>query len=70
MAELNLRLNEGRLPIEDELLSSKKQKKMIEDLTDKKYFSEATKANEIIKKDMKRLSKNLSKNIINDFLIL
>lgn len=67
MAELNLRLNEGRLPIEDELLSSKKQKKMIEDLTDKKYFSEATKANDIIKKDMRRLSKNLSKNIINDF---
>lgn len=67
MAELNLRLNDGRLPIEDELLSSRKQKKMIEDLTDKKYFSEATKANDIIKKDMRRLSKNLSKNIINDF---
>lgn len=67
MAELNLRLNDGKLPIEDELLSSKKQKKMIEDLTDKKYFSEATKADEIIKRDMKRLSKNLSKNIINDF---
>lgn len=67
MAELNLRLNDGRLPIEDDLLSSKKQKKMIEDLTDKKYFSEATKTDEIIKKDMKRLTKNLSKNIINDF---
>lgn len=67
MAELNLRLNDGKLPIEDELLSSKKQKKMIEDLTDKKYFSEATKSDEIIKKDMKRLTKNLSKNIINDF---
>lgn len=67
MAELNLRLNDGKLPIEDELLSSRKQKKMIEDLTDKKYFSEATKADEIIKKDMKRLTNNLSKNIINDF---
>ena len=54
-------------PIEDELLSYKKQQKMIKDLTDSKYFSEATKANDIIKKDMKRLSKNLSKNIINDF---
>lgn len=67
MAELNLRLNDGRLPIEDELLSYKKQKKMIEDLTDKRYFSEATKANNIIEKDMRRLSKNISKNIINDF---
>lgn len=67
MAELNLRLNEGKLPIEDELLSYKKQKKMIKDLTDNKYFSEATKANDVIKKDMERLSKNLGKNIINDF---
>lgn len=67
MAELNLRLNDGKLPIEDELLSYKKQKKMIEDLTDKRYFSEATKANNIIEKDMRRLSKNISKNIINDF---
>lgn len=67
MAELNLRLNKGKLPIENELLSSKKQKKMIEDLTDNKFFGESTKANDIIKKDMERLSKNLSKNIINDF---
>lgn len=67
MAELNSQLNDGKLPIEDELLSSKKQKKMIEDLTDKKYFGESTKTNKIIKKDMDRLTKNLSKNIINDF---
>lgn len=67
MAELNLYLNEGKLPIEDELLSSKKQKKMIEDLTNKEYFSETTRNNIIIKKDIERLSKNLSKNIINDF---
>ena len=67
MAELNLLLNDGRLPIENELLSSKKQKKMIEDLTDNRYFSEKTKANSIIKNDMTRLSQTLSKNIINDF---
>lgn len=67
MAELNLHLNEGKLPIEDELLSSKKQKKMIEDLTNKEYFSETTRNNNIIKKDIERLSKSLSKNIINDF---
>ena len=67
MAELNLLLNDGRLPIENELLSSKKQKKMIEDLTDNRYFSEKTKSNSIIKNDMARLSQTLSKNIINDF---
>lgn len=68
MAELNLHLNDGKLPIEDELLSSKKQRRMIADLTDEKYFSPTTSQNEIIKKDIKRLSKNLKKNIINDFL--
>lgn len=67
MAGLNDCLNDGRLPIEDELLSSKRQKKMIEDLTDKKYFSKTTQEDDIIKRDMQRLSKNLSKNIINDF---
>lgn len=67
LAELNFHLNEGKLPIEDEFLSSKKQKRMIEDLTNKKYFSETTRDNDIIKKDIERLSKNLSKNIIHDF---
>ena len=67
MAELNNSLNEGELPIDGELLSSSRQKRLIKDLTDNKYISEKTKNHPIIKKDIERLSKIVNKNIINDF---
>lgn len=67
MAALNNSLNDGELPIDRELLSSSRQKRLIRDLTDNKYISKETKEHEVIKRDISRLSKIINKNIINDF---
>lgn len=67
MAVLNDQLNEGELPIDGDLLSSSRQKRLIRDLTDNKYISKETNNHDIIKRDINRLSKIVNKNIINDF---
>ena len=67
MAELNDLLNNGELPIEGEMLSIKRQKKLIQDLTQNQYFKAGDLKNKIISKDIERLNKKIERNIIDDF---
>lgn len=67
MAELNDILNDGELPIEDEMLSIKRQKKLIKDLTQNKYFKSDELKNDVIKRDIRQLNKKIDRNLIEDF---
>lgn len=68
MAFLNKKLNNGMLPIDDELLSSKRQKKLIQDMINNEYFDNTTKKNQIISQDIKELEKIVTKHIVNDVM--
>lgn len=68
MAFLNKKLNNGMLPIDDELLSSKRQKKLIQDMINNEYFDNTTKKNQIISHDIKELEKIVTKHIVNDVM--
>lgn len=66
MASLNDTLNKGELPIDDALLSSKRQKSLIEDMINSKYFDEKTNSDKIISRDIKKLSIIVKRHIIDD----
>lgn len=66
MAFLNKKLNKGMLPIDDELLSSKRQKKLIQDMINGEYFDKDTKDDEIISHDIKELNKIVNRHIVDD----
>lgn len=66
MAALNDSLNNGELPIDDELLSSKRQKSLIKDMINSKYFDEKTNSDVIISRDIKKLDLMVKRHIIDD----
>ena len=65
MAELNKRLNNGVLPIDNAILSSEHQIKLIKSLTSNEYVAKSN--SQIIQEDSKRLKKMVSHNIFEDF---
>lgn len=65
MAELNKRLNKGVLPIDNAILSSEHQIKLIKSLTSNEYVEKSN--SKIIQEDSKRLKKMVNHNIFEDF---
>lgn len=65
MAELNKRLNKGVLPIDNAILSSEHQIKLINSLTSNEYVEKSN--SKIIQEDSKRLKKMVNHNIFEDF---
>ena len=55
MASLNDTLNKGELPVDDDLLSSRRQKQLITDMISNKYFDEKTNTDVLITRDIKKL---------------
>ncbi len=66
MASLNNTLNKGDLPIDDDLLSSRRQKKLITDMISSKYFDDKTNTDTIIKRDISKLRLIVKRHIIDD----
>ena len=66
MAYLNKKLNNGELPVDDELLSSKRQKKLIKDMINNEYFDKATQNDKIIMHDIEELNKIVNQHIVDD----
>lgn len=66
MAELNKKLNNGALPIDNALLSSEHQINLIKSLTSNDYVKKS--ASSIIQEDSKRLKKMVSHNFFEDFV--
>ena len=66
MASLNNTLNKGELPVDDDLLSSRRQKKLITDMISSKYFDDKTSTNAIITRDIKKLRLIVKRHIIDD----
>lgn len=66
MAELNKHLNKGALPIDNAILSSEHQLKLIKSLTSNEYVARSK--SKIIQEDSKRLKKIVNHNIFEDFL--
>lgn len=65
MAELNKRLNKGVLPIDNAILSSEHQIKLIKSLTSNEYVEKSN--SKINQEDSKRLKKMVNHNIFEDF---
>ena len=65
MDELNKRLNKGVLPIDNAILSSEHQIKLIKSLTSNEYVEKSN--SKIIQEDSKRLKKMVNHNIFEDF---
>lgn len=65
MAELNKHLNKGALPIDNAILSSEHQLKLIKSLTSNEYVAKSK--SKIIQEDSKRLKKMVNHNIFEDF---
>lgn len=66
MASLNNTLNKGELPVDDDLLSSRRQKKLITDMISNKYFDGKTNTDAIINRDIKKLRLIVQRHIIDD----
>lgn len=65
MAELNKHLNKGALPIDNAILSSEHQLKLIKSLTSNDYVAKSK--SKIIQEDSRRLKKMVNHNIFEDF---
>lgn len=66
MAELNKELNEGALPIDNAMLSSENQQKLIKSLTSNEVVRQYK--SKIIQEDCQKLQKQLKKNMFENFL--
>lgn len=66
MASLNDTLNKGELPVDDDLLSSRRQKQLITDMISNKYFDEKTNTDVLITRDIKKLRLIVRRHIIDD----
>ena len=66
MASLNNTLNKGELPVDDDLLSSRRQKKLITDMISSKYFDDNTNTDKYIKRDIEKLRLIVQRHIIDD----
>lgn len=66
MAELNLSLNAGKLPIDDEFLGYEHQKRIVRELTDNSMIQGS--ASKILKEDCKRLNSRVTDSMMNDFV--
>ena len=65
-AEINHKLNNGALPIDDAFLSRRHQESIIKDLTDNKYINNSS--SKYLLEDCKKLKSHFEDNIANDFL--
>lgn len=66
MAELNQSLNEGALPIRNELLSREHHDEIVRGLTNNPFI--ANTRSEILKDDCKKLNDSVDKNLVEDYL--
>lgn len=66
MAELNSKLNGGRLPINEGFLSYQHQDSLIKSLIDNQYIQSST--SHVLKEDCDNLKKQVKDNKLNDFL--
>ena len=66
-AELNLRLNNGALPVDDNFLSRKHQENIIRELTEAPLMGDVDK-DSILARDCQRLKYHFEDNMLNDYL--
>lgn len=66
MAELNMSLNSGKLPIDDEFLGYEHQKKIVRELTENSLIQKSE--SKILKEDCRRLNTRVHDSMMNDFV--
>lgn len=66
MANFNLKLNAGKLPIDDEFLGYDHQKRIVKDLTENRFLEHTESG--ILKEDCNRLTTRFADSMMNDFM--